>query len=89
MRTECEERGIRLAVLIDFPLHQARREMWEEKCPRVETHMVNGYLLEREERYGTPAFIPVDGHWTKEGHRWIAEYLYHHLIEKMDTPAED
>ncbi|MBN1165475.1 MAG: hypothetical protein JXB45_12930 [Candidatus Krumholzibacteriota bacterium] len=87
MQEECEARGARLLVLIDFPLEAERMNLWRRKCADVETHFVEGYLRDKEESHGSPAFLPHDGHWTENAHRWIADYLYANLFRDSIRPA--
>jgi hypothetical protein len=80
MHGECKARGVRLAVLIDFPFDPEQIKLWGRTCGGVDTHFLKAYLRSNEESYDTPAFIPKDGHWTESGHRWIADYLHDSLL---------
>jgi hypothetical protein len=86
MNRECRERGVRLAVLLDFPLRPDQLEYWRRNCGSVETHFLAPHLRRLEERYNTPAAIPGDGHWTAEGHEWVADFLHDHVLLSI-SPA--
>jgi hypothetical protein len=83
MNDECGGRGVRFAVLIDFPMSGERLDYWKTHCSDVETLSVHRYLLSREQATGRPAFIERDGHWTADGHLWIAQYLFSNLARPM------
>jgi lysophospholipase L1-like esterase len=86
MDQECGARGIRLAVLLDFPLRPDQMDYWHRHCGSVETHFLASYLRGLEERHGTPAAIPGDGHWTAQGHQWVADYLHDHVLLSIPPP---
>lgn len=75
MHDECEARGAEFVALLDFPLTPGRQECLRATCGDVEVLSVDRYLSAREKASGSPAFIPADGHWTENGHRWVAECL--------------
>ncbi|MBN2565055.1 MAG: hypothetical protein JXB46_05040 [Candidatus Eisenbacteria bacterium] len=83
MDRESRQRGARFAVLIDFPLSDVRQDYWNRHCGQVEAHFVNGYLVALEKETGRRAFIERDGHWTSDGHKWIAEYLFENVARPL------
>jgi hypothetical protein len=76
---ECIRRGIPYMVLMDFEPSPSRRAFWDASCVDVKTFFINDYLMEKEKAAGLAAYIPHDGHWSSEGQRWVAEYLFHML----------
>ncbi len=75
MQADCDARGARLVVLLDIPLTPERRAPFAELCPDTEILPVYDLLTAREAATDTLAYMPHDGHWTLEGHGWVAEYL--------------
>ncbi|MCK4410032.1 MAG: SGNH/GDSL hydrolase family protein [Candidatus Eisenbacteria sp.] len=86
-REECAARGVRLAVVADFPLSLERRSFWVNECPEVEAHFIHEYLVTQGELNGTPAFIPDDWHWTEAGHAWVAEYIHERVLPRGQSPS--
>lgn len=80
MDAECRARGAGFVTLIDFEVSRAEREHWERFYGHVNVRFVNAYLTARGEAAGTPAHIPHDGHWTEDGHRWVADILYDDVL---------
>jgi hypothetical protein len=89
MDDECARRGVPFAVLIDFPLTGGQLLYWDESCGDVEAHMIDGYLSSREGTSGRPAFIEGDGHWTADGHHWVAEYLFENAVAPVLRSCSD
>ena len=86
MRDECEAGGAKFATLLGFRLSEEQLEYWHRECDGVETHFLREYLLELEETSDLPAFIEDDGHWTEQGHWWVAEYI---RLNVLPTAAVD
>ncbi|MCK4409820.1 MAG: hypothetical protein KAW67_07025, partial [Candidatus Eisenbacteria sp.] len=91
MRNECEARGAEFAALLGFRLSDEQLEYWRRECEGIETHFLREYLLELEETSGLPAFIENDGHWTEQGHWWVAEYIRLNVLPtaKVDPEQSD
>ncbi len=75
MRADCAARGIRFVVLLDIPLTPDRRACLDEVCPKADILPIYDLMSAREAATDTLAYMPHDGHWTLEGHGWVAEYL--------------
>jgi hypothetical protein len=75
MERECAARGVRFVLLADFAMGPERSDYWRTACAGIEAHFIREHLLGREEESGLEAYIPRDGHWTEDGHAWVAEYL--------------
>jgi len=75
MRAGCAARGIRFVVLLDIPLTPERRAHLDELCPDTDILPVFDLMSAREVATDTLAYMPNDGHWTLEGHGWVAGYL--------------
>ncbi len=80
MDADCRERGAGFVALIGFEVSRAERKYWERVYGHVNVRFVSGYLTARGEAAGTPAYIPRDGHWTEDGHRWVADVLYDDVL---------
>jgi hypothetical protein len=61
--------------MLDFPLAGDERRCLREVCPGLEFVSVARCLEARERESGVKALFPNDGHWTAEGHRWVAGCL--------------
>ena len=79
MDAACRERGAGFTTLIDFAVSGPEMEHWNRACGHVDVRFVDNYLRAREAA-DTPAYIPHDGHWTADGHRWIADLLYEDVL---------
>jgi lysophospholipase L1-like esterase len=79
MDAVCGERGTAFVTLIDFEVSDLEMDHWERACGHVEVRFVDRYLRARETA-DAPAYIPNDGHWTADGHRWIAELLHEDVL---------
>ncbi len=88
MRDECEASGAEFAALLGFRLSEEQMEYWGRECEGVETHFLREYLLDLEETSGQPAFIEDDGHWTEQGHWWVAEYIRLNVLPTADTDPD-
>ena len=88
MRSECEARGAKFAALLGFSLSDEQLEYWRRECECVETHFLREYLQELEETSGSPAFIVNDGHWTEQGHGWVAEYIRLNVLPTVDVDSD-
>jgi hypothetical protein len=75
MEDECAGRGVRLILLADIPAGPERVDYWRAECGGIESRFVHEDLVRWEEATGLKAFIPFDGHWTEDGHAWIAQCL--------------
>lgn len=75
MRADCAARGARLVVLLDIPLKPTWRASLDELCPDLDILPVFDLMSAREAASDTLAYMPDDGHWTLEGHAWVAQYL--------------
>jgi len=76
----CNARGADFVAIIDFALSESESSYWEEVCCDVDARFVAPYLQRREENTGHTACIPGDGHWSEDGHRWIAEFLHDNVL---------
>lgn len=89
MDEQCARRGVRFVVLIDFPLTGGQLLHWRDTCGDVETLLIDGFLTTRERTSGRSAFIEGDGHWTVDGHLWVAEYLFENAVAPMLESCSD
>jgi hypothetical protein len=80
MDAACREHGANFTALIDFSVTDRELEYWESVCGHVDARFVADYLRARGKAAGAPAYIPNDGHWTADGHRWIADLLYEDVL---------
>lgn len=88
MDAACRERGAGFVVLIDFALTDVELEYWEAVRGHVDARFVADYLLTRGEAAGAPAYIPHDGHWTADGHRWIADLLHDDVLGRPNATPD-
>jgi len=89
MDAACRKRGVGFVVLIDFAVTDEELEHWETVCRNVDVRFVADYLVAREEAAGVPAYVPLDGHWTADGHRWIADLLYEDVLDLLSIGHRD
>jgi hypothetical protein len=82
MDATCRRHGARLLVLIGFTLQPEELARWRAQCGQIETVFAEAWLLQMQRREGRRAYLPHDGHWTRAGHRWIAECLASYLLER-------
>lgn len=79
MDAACRDRGAGFTALIDFEVSEKELAYWNDVCGHVDVRFVDRYLRAHESA-DAPAYIPLDGHWTADGHRWIADLLYDDVL---------
>jgi hypothetical protein len=89
MDAACADHGAGFTALIDFEVSEEELEHWERACGHVDVRFVDRYLRSRETA-DEPAYIPLDGHWTADGHRWVADLLYEDVLQRrLPSPRDE
>ncbi len=89
LQSECDLLEANMVLLIDFPFSEEELDYWRDRCAAVNTHFLVPYFERRERETNISARIPNDGHWSKSGHQWVAEYVASRVITDVhrQTPT--